>query len=363
MPPPCEPDGAKKRKLDATSFTPRDSVRSISEYFSMRPDTMPVSSFRTKASTKAVIQLDADEDEDEFTKAHTTPKNDEGHKMQANHLNDPHKRTSIADTIQEVLTGRNERLQHRRVERSQAALIERQSTASFSHSQLVFGGQIPEQEHHNESSDNLQVSAEGRRLSTQHLMEITQLSDRYTEKEKEARNLISQLQTQNDALTEKAARLQQQLDAACADFARELDELQSANSYEPTKVTDTEMQRSWKDLAFLVRQFVQNHCPESFSATAIQQLFDLGDLPDLTGLCSNPEIILQSPFLCPSLLESFVWWLLFKYVFSPEAEYWGGESGRLLTCAYLSILSKYHLHSLSTAHKAFLVADIRTQGT
>lgn len=160
---------------------------------------------------------------------------------------------------------------------------------------------------------------------------------------------ISSLEAQNCKLASKAAALQMQLDAACADFAKELAEARSKNSFKQVKATDTEIQGSWRDLSFSVRQFVKEHCPPSFSPPMLQERRVVDRVPELKHFCLDPTLVLQSPLFSQSLLEMCIWGYLYKAVFVPHADYWAGKVGRSFMSTCVRLQGKYNLISSSQA--------------
>ncbi|KAK1783178.1 hypothetical protein QBC45DRAFT_466959 [Copromyces sp. CBS 386.78] len=110
------------------------------------------------------------------------------------------------------------------------------------------------------------------------------------ERDYRAQAMVSSLEAENLKHARKAAALQMQFDAACADFSKELDEAKSKNSFKQVKATDTEVQGSWKDLSFSVRQFVKEHCPPSFSPSMLQERLMVDRVSDLKLFCLNPTL-------------------------------------------------------------------------
>lgn len=183
----------------------------------------------------------------------------------------------------------------------------------------------------------------------------SRLAVEWTQKETHYHNKISSLEAQNSQSERKAMALQRQFDAACADFSRELTEARSKNQFEQVEAADTEIQGSWKMLGFSVRQFVQAHCPTSFSSATLKDLRIMSRLPNLNHYCNNPELVLQSPLFAQSLIEACVWAYLYDAIFRPEAEYWAGKVGKnfMATCAGIqreshTVCCSLYIHAILT---------------
>ncbi|KAK3398280.1 hypothetical protein B0T20DRAFT_437075 [Sordaria brevicollis] len=184
--------------------------------------------------------------------------------------------------------------------------------------------------------------------------QIANMETEWRQKNSQYQDVVSSLEAQNHNNASKAADLQLRFDAACADFSKELAEAKSKNSFQQVKATDTEIKSSWKDLSFLVRQFIKEHCPSSFSPSMLQKGHVVNRLPDLKQFCLNPPSLLQSPFFAHSLFETCVWWYLYKTIFDPQADYWGGKIGRGFMSACTSLGDLISSKSSSQASSSLL---------
>lgn len=120
-----------------------------------------------------------------------------------------------------------------------------------------------------------------------------------------------------------------------AKFARDLEEQKLKDPVGYTKVSDNEIESKWKQLRFLVRQFVESHFPQSIDWETANSLAFLKPISTATKYQAT------SPRFYPLILEAYVWNYLHDYIFRIQATYWNGSLGSSLSVVFHKIAGKY----------------------
>ncbi|KAJ4401978.1 hypothetical protein N0V85_005402 [Neurospora sp. IMI 360204] len=141
-------------------------------------------------------------------------------------------------------------------------------------------------------------------------------------------NIIEQLKNEKAQLISRSSGLEKQLAETRGELLREISELQSKNNFNPKKISDTDIQRSWKHIGFLVRQFVDTFLSKDFSSEDLQLLEEKGDLAGVSSLCATPNAVLQCGMTSPLLMQALLWNFLRQNVFDVEAGHWAEDLGK-----------------------------------
>ncbi|KAK3398272.1 hypothetical protein B0T20DRAFT_339002, partial [Sordaria brevicollis] len=142
---------------------------------------------------------------------------------------------------------------------------------------------------------------------------------------------IEELKGVNAQLISKNSGLAKQLDETRNELMREISELKSKNSLNAKKISDTDIQRSWKHIGFLVRQFVDTYVAKVISPEYLQLLDEQGNLGGISSICAAPNAVLQCGATAPLVFQSMLWNFLILNVFDFEAEHWAGDLGKKFT--------------------------------
>lgn len=135
------------------------------------------------------------------------------------------------------------------------------------------------------------------------------------------------LRNERDQLRETKARQDQRILAQTSAFSRELEELKSKAFLTKTpRIPDMEIVAKWKALGFLIRQFISNYFPGSLDPATAHKLVQLKNFQWFPEMAKA----LQSPFLCPMVLESWIWHFLWLQIFDSQSKFWAGEAGEII---------------------------------
>ncbi|KAK4465826.1 hypothetical protein QBC42DRAFT_154152, partial [Cladorrhinum samala] len=183
----------------------------------------------------------------------------------------------------------------------------------------------------------------GRESDIQHQREISESHKKYKAEIERAQAHVEKLQDSNKHLRQRIAEQEQNMRMQTIKFAQELDKAKSQGPLKITKVSDNEIQNQWKQLCFLVRQFVDNHLPRSLHFRAVEKSWARSSYAPMV-LRAEFRHHLQSPMFCPVFLESLIWHCLYFEVFYPGAKSWAGRIGAKFIKQSQSILGKINTY-------------------